>query len=555
MRRKFLFITIAVAAMATSVDARKKGDSKVVKQLKADITYLASDELEGRRTGTEGERKAAEYIEKRYNQLHIQPYKGNYKHTFTFTYGKEVTQSSTIKLYNKILKLDEEAFPLPFSANRKVTSDVLPEVTEQGNIWLQQLYTDQAQADDPHFDVDKSMYDASVAAKNGGATGIVFYNNFNSKYEPVFNKHSEYEPVTIPVAFINNKAWDKYVHQTDLINMKSGVPVTLDITVRKTERKGTNIAAYIDNKAPYTVILGAHFDHLGYGEDGNSLHANAKSEHQVHHGADDNASGTAALLELAKWVKHKKLKHYNYLFLHFSGEELGLYGSKAFVKDEGIDSAHTAYMINMDMVGRLNDSTHSLSVGGVGTSPLWKEAVDLAGPDFKLVLDSSGIGPSDHTTFYYAGIPVLFFFTGTHKDYHKPSDKPELVNYSGEEKVLEYAQRVIAKLDKENSKPAFTPTKQNVVSGKTRFKVTLGIMPDYTFQEGGVRVDGVSDGRPAANAGLKAGDIIVRLGNIVINGMQTYMEALSKFSPGDKTTIRFLRNGKEIALPIELSKK
>ncbi|NDC41216.1 MAG: M28 family peptidase [Chitinophagia bacterium] len=183
------------------------------------------------------------------------------------------------------------------------------------------------------------------------------------------------------------------------------VPVTLDITISKTERTGTNVAAYIDNHAPYTVIIGAHFDHLGYGEDGNSLYANALKEHQIHHGADDNASGTAALMEVAQWVKHKKLKHFNYLFLHFSGEELGLYGSKAFVKDEGIDSAHTAYMLNMDMVGRLNDSTHYLNVGGVGTSPVWKEAVDMAGDDFKITIDSAGVGPSDHTSFYTQRLP------------------------------------------------------------------------------------------------------------------------------------------------------
>lgn len=173
----------------------------------------------------------------------------------------------------------------------------------------------------------------------------------------------------IPVIFLSHSAYQKHIVAS---SAKGGIPVSLDVTISKTERTGNNIAAFIDNGAPYTVIIGAHYDHLGYGEDGNSLHANASKEHQVHHGADDNASGTAAVLQVASWVKNdKKTKHYNYLFLNFSGEELGLFGSKIFVKDQNIDSAHFAYMINMDMVGRLNDSTHALEVGGVGTSPSW----------------------------------------------------------------------------------------------------------------------------------------------------------------------------------------
>ena len=242
------------------------------------------------------------------------------------------------------------------------------------------------------------------------------------------------------------------------------------------------------------------------------------------------------------------------MFVNFSGEELGLYGSKAFVKDQKIDSAHISYMINMDMVGRLNDSTHHLEIGGIGTSPTWNSIAGMSGSDFKITIDSSGVGPSDHTSFYNAGIPVLFFFTGSHKDYHKPNDKPEFINYTGEVQIINYVERVIEKMDKENVKLAYTQTKQTS-TGKTAFKVTLGIMPDYTYETGGVRVDGVTDNRPAMNAGIKQGDVIVKLGEYKINGMQSYMEALSKFVPGDKTKVIIVRDGKEISLPIELSKK
>ncbi len=553
MNSRFVTIMSAILLLSGShtVLAQSKADKKMAKQLQADITFLASDELEGRRTGTEGEKKAADYIEKRYAENKIPAYKNQYRYPFHFVYGKEISTETHIRIGANAITKFEDIFPLPFSASKHVTSDVLPDVMEQGNIWLIPTYTDQDNADDPHFGVEKFMYEKAREAAKQGASGIVFFGNFAGKWEPEFNRHSEHESLTIPVIYVNNKAYNTYLkHKDD----KSALHLDLDITINKSERVGNNIAAYIDNGAKYTAIIGAHYDHLGYGEDGNSLFANAVKEHQIHHGADDNASGTAALLEVAKWVKTKKLKHYNYLFVNFSGEELGLYGSKAFVKDQGIDSAHVSYMINMDMLGRLNDSTHSLQVGGVGTSPVWAEVPGLSGDNFKLTFDSSGIGPSDHTSFYNANIPVLFFFTGTHKDYHKPSDKADLINYKGEVEVINYVHRVIKQLDDEDQKLPFTLTKQKL-GGNPAYKVTLGIMPDYTFQEGGVKVDGVSDNRPAIKAGVKQGDIIVQLGDIKINGMQSYMEALGKFAPGDKTHVIINRNGKTMDLPIELTQK
>ena len=531
--------------------AQKKADAKVAKQLQADVTYLASDELEGRRTGTDGEHKAADYIEQRYKDKKIAPYKNNYRYPFHFVYGKEISGATTIRISNVAMRINEDAFPLPYSANKHINNDVLPDVMEQGNTWMLPLYADQDHANDPHFETEKFMFERAKEAAKQGASCVVFYDAYGSKWEPTFNRHSEYEQLDIPVVYLTYQAYTRSI----LTGQKGSIPVDLTIAINKAERTGTNIAAYVDNKAHYTVILGAHYDHLGYGEDENSLFANAMKEHQVHHGADDNASGTAALLQMATWVKgNKKLHHYNYLFINFSGEELGLYGSKLFVKDQQIDSAHIAYMINMDMVGRLNDSTRSLTLGGVGTSPVWAEVVTMGNDHFKLTLDSSGVGPSDHTSFYNVGIPVLFFFTGTHKDYHKPSDKADAVNYTGETEVIKYIKKVVTTLDKENEKPAFTATKQSAASGKRSYKVSLGIMPDYTYQDGGVRVEGVSDNRPAMKAGVKQGDIITKLGDNEVKGMQTYMDALNKFSPGDKTHVTIKRDGKEVVLPLELSK-
>ncbi len=546
----FLFLLLVVAQLA---HAQKKADRLMTMQLKTDIGYLASDELEGRRTGTRGESIAADYIIRRYREIGIAPYKHEYLYPFHFVYGKELSGATQIRISGTLMRLGEDAFPLPFSPNKHLATDMIPEVNEQGNVWIAPLYKDKEQAADAHFESEKYMYEQARELKKQGATGVIFYDPYGGKWPPSFDKHSTYETLDIPVIYLSNTAYQKYIVGS---TAKGGVPLVLDIVINKTERTGNNIAAYIDNGAPYTVIIGAHYDHLGYGEDGNSLFANAVKEHQVHHGADDNASGTAAVLQIANWIhnNHKKTANYNYLFLNFSGEELGLFGSKAFVKDQGIDSTHFAYMINMDMVGRLNDSTHALELGGVGTSPSWNDVAGLAGNEFKLTFDSSGIGPSDHTSFYHAGIPVLFLFTLQHKDYHKPSDRAELINYPGEVQVIKYVNRIVAKENKENKKPQFTVTKQKTM-GQTPFKVTLGIMPDYSFQEGGVRVDGVSDNRPAMKAGIKTGDIITRLGDNKINSMQSYMEALGKFSPGDKTNVTVTRDGKEIVMPIELNSK
>lgn len=543
------------SSIPSVIYAQSKTDRRTAKRLQADITFLSSDSLEGRRTATDGERKAADYIEKRYKEIRIPAYNNKYRYPFNFVYGKEISPATQINIGNLSVPVNESAFPLPFSANKHITSDILPDVMEQGNIWMMPLFNDSEEARNPHFEAEKYMYEQAKDAEKQGAAGVLFFDSYGSTFPPTFNRHSEYEPLGIPVAYIAKDTYRKYIKDTEPAHT-AGITIDLNVTVSRSERVGNNLAAFIDNHMPYTVVVGAHYDHLGFGEDGNSLFANAGKEHQIHHGADDNASGTAAVLEIAKRVKSKKLDHYNYLFLNFSGEELGLYGSKAFVREQtGIDSAHIAYMINMDMVGRLNDSTHALTIGGVGTSPAWGDVVTMAGDDFKVVIDSAGQGPSDHTSFYNAGIPVLFLFTGTHKDYHKPSDRAELINYKGEVKVIKYVDKILAKMDKEHIKPAYTTTRQLTTGGKSKFKVSLGIMPDYTFESGGVRVDGVSDNRPAMKAGIKQGDIITMLGDHKISGMQTYMEALGKFNPGDKTEVKLTREGKELILPIELSAK
>jgi len=306
---------------------------------------------------------------------------------------------------------------------------------------------------------------------------------------------------------------------------------------------GRNVVAYINNNAATTVVIGAHYDHLGMGGEGSLF----RGGEEVHNGADDNASGVAVMLKLAKVLQNKNTNS-NYLFIAFSGEEMGLLGSNYFVKNPTIDLSSVTYMINMDMVGRLNDE-NTLAVHGVGTSPVFKQTL-FANNDLGLVIaeHESGVGPSDHTSFYLMDIPVLHFFTGQHSDYHKPGDDTEKLNYPGMETIMTYILNIISDLD-DDGKLAFRKTK-NESDDVPRFKVTLGVVPDYLFTGEGMRIDGVNEDKPAIKAGIQKGDVVKKLGEYEIADMMSYMKALSKFEEGQTTQVMIERKGEILELEI-----
>ena len=306
---------------------------------------------------------------------------------------------------------------------------------------------------------------------------------------------------------------------------------------------GTNVIGYIDNNAAKTVIIGAHYDHLGMGGEG-SLYAEGEA---IHNGADDNASGVGVMLQLAEKLKDS-ITGSNYLFIGFSGEEMGLLGSNYFCKNPTIDFEQANYMINMDMVGRLREDK-TLSITGTGTAPIWNQVLNSANTDFKLVLGESGMGPSDHTSFYLQNIPALHFFTGQHEDYHKPSDDSEKLNYEGMKMIEDYIVAVIAELD-DNPKLSFRTTK-NESEEVPRFKVGLGVMPDYLFDGEGMRIDGVSKDRPAFNAGLLKGDVVIKLGDSTVIDMMSYMRALSAFEEGNTAKVVVDRDGKKVEAEVQ----
>ena len=299
---------------------------------------------------------------------------------------------------------------------------------------------------------------------------------------------------------------------------------------------GKNIIGYIDNQAKNTIIIGAHYDHLGYGNE-NSLHRGEKN--LIHNGADDNASGVAMMIDLASKLRIAN-KNNNYLFIAFSGEEIGLLGSNYYIKNTIIKMSNINYMINMDMVGRLNEDT-TLAVYGLGTSPIFKQTINANNTKFKIIQKESGVGPSDHTSFYLNDIPVLHFFTGQHEDYHKPSDDYDKINFKGMNMISSYIFDIISDLN-DNGKLSFTKT-INESEEVPRFKVSLGVIPDYLFDGEGMRIDGVTENRPAQIAGLLKGDIVIKIGEYEVKNMMGYMKALSKFEKGNTTTVSVNREG------------
>ncbi|MBI4811328.1 MAG: M28 family peptidase [Ignavibacteriales bacterium] len=304
------------------------------------------------------------------------------------------------------------------------------------------------------------------------------------------------------------------------------------------------------------LIIGAHFDHIGMGGEGSgSLKPDTLAPH---HGADDNASGTAGLLELAQYFSAQRhmLKR-SLLFIAFTGEELGVLGSDYYVKHPFMTLDKTIAMINMDMIGRMKDSI--LVVEGMGTSPKFEEIVKRHNIDsLTLRLKPDGFGPSDQASFYKKDIPVIFFFTNLHSDYHKPSDTWDKINYSGEDKVVRLAARVISDLARDDQRPVFTKaasTPMGMGGDRQGARVSLGIIPDFAGDTPGMKISGTRPGSPAEKAGLKADDIIIKFGGKEVKNIYDFTYLLGQFKPGDEVEISVKRGSEEITLKATLAAK
>jgi Zn-dependent M28 family amino/carboxypeptidase len=545
MGKKWFWVLLLVPFLGLSQSKRKirieaeKQRAALILNLKSHIGYLASDALEGRRTGTAGADAAKDYLVNQYTQMGIGA-KGTSGHLqkFEINEGLQMDSSTYFTVNNIQLKIEKDFFPLATSASAQVTGKPAMALQEKAQPWFKDIKeTLEENKSNPHFDVEAWIKNEVTTAAVKGATAFILYNTGSIVDNIQFNKNDKSAAFSIPVIYLTASGLLYFTDPSATLNIQ------LNVQIVEKKRAATNVAAYINNGAVNTVVIGAHYDHLGYNEDKNAL----DTGHVIHNGADDNASGTAALLEIARLLHQKSPTNNNYLFLHFSGEELGLLGSKYWIENP-TTTGPINYMINMDMVGRY-DTSHKLTVGGYGTSSKWSQIWKAVSTPLVVKFDSTGSGPSDHASFYRAGVPVQFFFTGSHPDYHKASEDADKINYEATAQIVTLAYQMMGITDS-LPKLDFIKTTEPQMGRSTKFTVSLGVIPDYGYSGTGMRIDGVSPGKLAEKLGLKAGDILLQLGDYKFVDVNSYMQTLSKFKKGDQTELRIKRGSEEKNIPV-----
>ncbi len=531
-------------------------------RIKEDVYTLAADEMEGREAGTEGERLAVAYIKERMQEAGLEPlFDGSFYQEFPFP-GEWVWGPDNEFIYQDAdFEHDCDYYVLPGSPSVSISApfahvgfglsgledhegfedycDYALHQDLEGKIFVMEFFLPEQLDTLGDRQVLRLLFDKINTAAEKGASGIIFVNTLPHREDPPIDMRMARMNFDIPLLF----AEEKVLHH--LMKDQDGT-IYLTTDGYREEHTAINVAGYIDNDAETTVVIGGHHDHVGYGRQG-SL---SPGVHAIHPGADDNASGVAGMLEAARYIKHQGWQNHNYLFMGFGAEEKGLIGSRYFTQSEAYDMDRVLYMFNLDMIGRMED--HTLTMIGTGSSPEWDDLIDSHAPEhFNVRKSPGGRGGSDHTAFYLADIPVLFFFTGVHEDYHRPGDTPDKINYTGAYEITQFALDLAEQMENRDQL-AFTSTATQE-SDRTRSSgVTLGLMPDHGYDGEGLRVLSVTEDRPAAKAGILDGDVIVRINDAPVAEIQTYMEALEGLDEGDTATVVVIREEEEHKVEVSL---
>ncbi|MFZ1686075.1 MAG: M28 family peptidase [Flavobacteriales bacterium] len=554
MTRSLLSIVL-LSVLSVPVHAQWMSDEDARSQMQYDVQYLASDLLEGREAGTKGEKLAADYIMTKFQNAGLIPYGDSvtYLQKFAFAAHPVLGPKNSLQLGRKKFKEGDEWFPMAYSDTGVVFGKLMKvgygiEAPQLGRNdydgvdvkgWVAAISISSPDGVHPHskYIEHNDLRKRAELAISKGAVAVLFYNDDKDAESPEFRLSEKVQPVDAPVIFLQGN-----LHEGLIVD---GNPIVISTDIIREQRTAMNVVGYLDNGKENVVVIGAHFDHLGYGDEG-SLY---RGEPAIHNGADDNASGVAVLIQLANDLKEMDQARGNdYVFIAFSGEEKGLYGSNWWTKHPTVPIDKLTYMINLDMVGRL-DSSKTIAISGVGTSPSWAGIEKMRINGLKAKTSVSGIGPSDHTSFYLKDVPAVHFFTGSHSDYHKPTDDVEKVNFPGMLDIARYIESLIVSLN-DDPKLTFTKTQDADSTETPRFTVTLGVVPDYMYDGKGMRIDGVTEGKPAAASGLKVGDVVVKLGPQDISDMMSYMKALGLFKKGESTQVTVLRDGKPMTTDI-----
>ncbi|GBC77283.1 Aminopeptidase YwaD [bacterium HR08] len=572
----------------------REGAAITAEEIRAHVRFLASDDLRGRAAGTEGADRAARYIAEAFRRYGLKPVgdDGTFEQRFTFV--ARVVPGPTNWLRMRTREGDRDfAFgrdfvPLAFSSSGAIEGEVVfvgyglsaPELgyDEYANIEVSGkiLLVLQGGPDDrdPHgrFHAHRAPQRKIATAREKGARGIIFIAAEEKAEDDrlaALGYDHLFGDAGLPVLLLGRAAAVGLMRAAgeDLAEREralastptpraftlSGVRLVGYVDVKKEMRQTANVVGLLEGNDPVlkdeVIIIGAHYDHLGLGGE----HSLAPDQvGAVHNGADDNASGVAGLLELAQALAavRSSLRR-SILFIAFSAEELGLLGSHHYVKHPILPLERTIAMLNFDMIGRLRES--GVIVYGVGTSPFWASALERANEAIRLSLRvrEDGVGPSDHTSFYLRGVPVLHFFTGVHEDYHKPSDDAEKIVAEGTERIISLAYALVRELDRQPARPAFVRVREEgrevVASG---FRVYIGTIPDYAESTDGVKIAGIRPGSPAEKAGLQVGDVILRVGSREIRNVYDYTYALQELKAGEDVEVLISRRGERLLLKV-----
>lgn len=575
--------------------------------LKQTITYLASDELEGRLIGTPGIQRAADLIADDFSKLGLSPAPGlqGYFQPFQMTTSVNPDAAkTTLTMGDHPFALAKDFVPMRFSAEKQVSAPVV--FAGYGESISDRHYDDYAGTDvkgkivlimrfDPQDPKTKQSWFADKeqdysshaalqekvsAAVHAGAAGAIVVNPPLSHADEGMMPFTRTVPfgAAIPVVQVTPAVADQILKQGGAPDLKtlegqiddSGKPdsvalhdVTLNISVgfHRTQKTVENVAALLPGKGAHAdeyVVVGAHYDHLGHGGPG-SL---APWSRAIHHGADDNGSGTTAMLGIADRFAHAGPQERSILFIAFTGEEEGLIGSEYFVNHPPVPLEKIVAMLNLDMVGRISDD--KLLIGGMGTAADFPELLKKADEGVSLKLGEfgkGGIGPSDHMSFAMKKIPVLFFYDKMLIDYHRPTDTADKINFAGLDQVVDLGQRVataMTTMPRQQYNGSYDNQGLSQMGVGHGSRASLGVVPDYSEGEdaaGGVKITGTVSGSAAEKAGLKANDVIVQFNDKKIDNLMDLTNALAAGKPGQKVKLKVLRDKNPVELEATLTER
>jgi len=567
-----------------------------VSDLKQHIYFLASDSLKGRKPGTPEADVAAKYIRDLMLSYGLEPLGDNGLQYFDVTTSVEPGPDNHLEVGTMTGIFDSTFQLMPFTSSGTLNAEVVFagygfEIDQDSLKWNDYEGLDVTGKwvlvlrGDPEPDNEKSLFasfggdrDKALTAKDHHAAGIIYVNGPQYGEADKLMPHS-FNRVTagaglyainINRALANQLFADQNLTITQLedsirstmqsIHMPLGQNLNATTDLKRVEVTTCNVVAMIPGNDPVLkdefVVIGGHYDHLGFGGPGSG--SRMPDTIAVHNGADDNASGTAAVLELAELLASRKseLKR-SVIFMAFGAEEMGLLGSQFFASTPLINLKQVKLMVNFDMIGRLNPEKPTLMIGGTGTAVETEDILKAweAGSNMGFNHSPEGYGASDHASFYGAGVPVLFFFTGAHQDYHTPLDDADLINYEGEKTILDYTVPLLIDLINRPEALVYKETAAPQQEGRNSrsLKVKLGIMPDFTSSENnGLGVGGVTAGGPASAAGMKKGDRITALDGMEVTNIYDYMARLKKLKPGQRITVDIVRDGELMVLIVDL---